>query len=279
MYMNYNGYRIEQVRTDDAALRESQALLQLVFEKHADKFSFDYVKWMYAENPVGQIVGFNAYADDILAAHYVAMPIYLNIQGRKTLGLLSLNTVTHPDHRGKRLFTVLAEQTYQYAAENGYQFVVGVANANSTHNFLKNLHFNLVGSLTLKVGFGTCIYPQRTYTFSHFWDQDTLEWRLRNPSMKYYKNGEVITGPIAVGCKKLVCHNGVDMVSLPKLRFRPLNLYIGYGAELRKGFYFSLPKFIKRSPFNLIFRDLTRGTLPQMTSDNVFFELIDFDVA
>ena len=274
-----NGYRIEQVCSDDVAIREAQALLQSVFEKHADKFSFDYLKWMYAENPVGQIVGFNAYDGETLAAHYVAMPIYMDIQGEKTLGLLSLNTATHPEHRGKRLFTILAEQTYRYAADNGYKFVVGVANANSTHNFLKHLGFGLVGPLTLKVGMGVRIYPQRTFTYRRYWDQTIMDWRLKNPAMQYFKNGDVVVSPIAVGVKKLVCRNRSELATLPKLHFRPLNLYIGYGASLGKGFYLSLPKFIKRSPFNLVFRDLTGGELPKMTRENIFFELIDFDVA
>lgn len=272
-------YRIEQVKVDDDSLREIQNLLHLVFEKNACKFSFDYLKWLYAENPVGQIVGFNAYMDNVLAAHYVTMPIYMSIDGAKTLGLLSLNTATHPDHRGKRLFSILAERTYQYAADNGYKFVIGVANANSTHGFIKNLSFKSIGPLDFKIGVGTKVYPKHDYTFVRYWDKEIMDWRLKNPSMKYYKNGDLIVSPIKIGFKKLVCHNGAELVSLPQLHLRPLNLYIGYGASLNKGVYVNLPKFIERSPFNLIFRDLTGGSLPEMTQKNILFELMDFDVA
>ena len=272
-------YRIEQVKVDETSLRESQALLQMVFEEHADKFSFEYLKWQYAENPVGPIVGFNAYMGDVLAAHYVTMPIYMNIEGEKTLGVLSLNTATHPEHRGKKLFSILADRTYEYAAENGYKFVIGVANANSTHGFIKNLKFKLIGPLTFKIGVGTNIYPQCDYTFTRYWDKEIMDWRLKNPSMEYYRDGDLIVSPIKVGFKKLVCHNGADLVTLPKLHLRPFNLYIGYGANTDKGVYVNLPKFIKRSPFNLIFRDLTEGTLPEVTKENILFELMDFDVA
>ena len=272
-------YRIEQFKTDDHSLHEIQQLLQLVFEKNAAKFSYDYLKWQYVENPMGQVVGFNAYKEDVLAAHYETVPVYMNINGEKTLGLLSKDTATHPDHRGKRLFTLLAERTYQYAAENGYKFVIGVANANSTPGFIKHLKFKLIGPLTFKIGIGTNIYPQRSYTFSRYWDKEIMDWRLKNPSMKYYNNGGLIVSPIKLGFKKLVCHNGAGLVSLPKLHLRPLNLYIGYGANLDKGLYVNLPKFIEHSPFNLIFRDLTGGKLPEVTKDNILFELIDFDVA
>lgn len=272
-------YRIEQVKTDTAALQEILLLMRLAFEGHAEKFSLEYLKWQYADNPVGPIVGFNAYKDDVLAAHYVAMPIFMRIEGTKTLGLLSLNTATHPDHRGKRLFSILAERTYQYAADNGYKFVIGVANANSTHGFIKNLNFKLIGPLTFKIGVGTNIYPQRDYTFARYWDKEIMDWRLKNPSMKYYKNGGLIVSPIKIGFKKLVCHNGADLASLSKLWLRPFNLYIGFGAALNKGIYCGVPKFVEHSPFNLIFRDLTGGTLPEITNDNILFELMDFDVA
>ncbi len=272
-------YRIEQVKVDEASLKESQSLLQLVFEEHADKFSYEYIKWQYADNPISPIVGFNAYMGDVLAAHYVTMPIYMNINGQKTLGVLSLNTATHPDHQGKRLFTTLAARTYQYAAENNYKFVIGVANANSTHGFLKHLKFKLIGPLTFKVGIGQNLYERTDYAYTRYWDKEIMDWRLKNPSMKYFKNGDMIVSPIKPGFKKLVYHDKDGLFTGCKLRFRPFNLYIGFGANLKKSIYCGVPKFIERSPFNLIFRDLTGGKLPEMTKDNILFELIDFDVA
>lgn len=272
-------YIIEQVKVDVAALNEILALMRLAFKGHAEKFNLEYMRWQYADNPIGKIVGFNAYMGDVLVAHYVAMPIYMVIERKKTLGLLSLNTATHPEHQGKRLFTTLANKTYEYATENGYKFVIGVANDQSTHGFIKHLGFKLIGPLTFKIGTGTTIYDRNDYTFTRYWDKEIMEWRLKNPSMKYYKNGDVIVSPIKVGFKKLVHIDKEGLVQLPKLGLRPLNLYIGFGANLEKGHYFNLPKFIKHSPFNLIFRDLTNGELPEVTKENILFELIDYDVA
>lgn len=272
-------YRIEKVNIDESSLKEIQQLLHLVFNNRIEKFSYEYLKWQYADNPVGPIVGFNAYMGNELAAHYVTMPIYMSIEGKKTLGVLSLNTATHPEHRSKRLFTILAEKTYEYAAENGYKFVIGVANANSTHGFIKHLGFELVGPLIFKVGVGQNLYQREDFTFTSCWDKETIDWRLKNPSMKYYKNGDVIVSPIKPGFKKLVCHDKNGLVSLKKLPGHPFNLYIGFGADLSKGCYCGIPKFIDHSPFNLIFRDLIGGSLPKVRKDNILFELIDFDVA
>ena len=272
-------YRIEQVKVDETSLQEILELMRLAFEGHAEKFNLEYMRWQYADNPVGKIVGFNAYMGDVLAAHYVTMPIYMNINGQKTLGVLSLNTATHPEHRGKRLFTLLADKTYEYAAENGYKFVIGVANAQSTHGFLKHLKFKLIGPLTFKVGIGQNLYQREDYIYTRYWDKEIMNWRLKNPSMEYFKNGDMIVSPIKPGFKKLVYHDKDNLVSLKKLHGRPFNLYIGFGADLSNGVYCGVPKFVEHSPFNLIFRDLTDGTLPEVTKYNILFELIDFDVA
>ena len=272
-------YRIDQVKVDEVSLQEILQLMRLAFEGHAEKFNLEYMRWQYADNPAGKIIGFNAYMGDVLAAHYVTMPIYMNINGQKTLGVLSLNTATHPEHRGKRLFTLLADKTYEYAAENGYKFVIGVANAQSTHGFLKHLKFKLIGPLTFKVGIGQNLYQREDYIYTRYWDKEIMNWRLKNPSMEYFKNGDMIVSPIKPGFKKLVYHDKDNLVSLKKLHGRPFNLYIGFGADLSNGVYCGVPKFVEHSPFNLIFRDLTDGTLPEVTKYNILFELIDFDVA
>lgn len=270
-------YTIKKVNVDDNSLAEITTLLNLCFPKSINIETNKYVKWEYEENPEGYVVGFNAYFGSALAAHYATIPVSMIINGQKRLGLLSLNTATHPDHRGKGLFVKLAQQTYEYAKENGYEYVIGVANANSTHGFVKYLGFDLISPLTFRVGFGLNIKSNKDFTYKRFWDHDLLEWRMGCPSYKYFKEGNSIVSPILLGAKKIV---KLDTESqLKQLWFRPLNLYIGLGAELNNGHYFKLPKFIKRSPFNLIFKDLTGGELPKLTPENIWFELIDFDVA
>jgi GNAT superfamily N-acetyltransferase len=277
-------YRIEQVRDDDSALIESQQLLQQVFSEHADKFSFEYLKWQYADNTAGPAVGFNAYAGEVLAAHYVTTPIYMILNGQRVPGLLSLNTATHPDYRGKRLFTLLAERTYEYATEKGYQFVIGVANANSTHGFLKHLGFYLVAPLEVKVGVGD---PYRFDVPSEknrvAYDEATLKWRLSCPVFQYSSAGKSIYGRIGIPLFHTAVGKLPDGITRKQLglkkTFDVFNLYIGLGLDKVPGLYAPLPKFIKRSPFNLIFKDLTGGKLPILTKDNVFFQLLDFDVA
>ena len=91
------------------------------------EFKEEYYGWQYMENPNGRVVSYNAYSEGgQLAAHYAAIPIKMILGGKEELGLLSLNTATHPNHQGKRLFTTLADKTYQKATELGYKFVIGL---------------------------------------------------------------------------------------------------------------------------------------------------------
>lgn len=249
------------------------------------KFSQEYLEWQYLQNPNGKVVSFNAFAKDgTLAAHYAAIPIQMILNGKKEKGLLSLNTATHPNHQGHRLFTTLADRTYQFAKEHEYKFVIGVANANSTHGFLKNLGFYLVAPLEFKIGVGDIFKGELPNNINRmFYSQEVLDWRLKCPEYQYSMLGNTIHG----SRKEPLFHtsvakmpNGIDVNALRlKRTFDVFNIYIGLGADTKNGLYFNLPKFIKRSPFNLIFKDLTDGELPKITKDNVFFQLLDYDVA
>lgn len=74
-------------------------------------------------------------------------------------------------------------------------------------------------------------------------------------------------------------NNLLDTLNLMDVKHSiALRLYIGIGAELPLT-YIDMPRFVKHSPFNLIFRDLTGGLLPPMTAENVFYQLLDYDVA
>ena len=247
-------YKIEQMSVSDNSIEEVKKLLHTTFPNRADKFSTEYLKWQYAENPRGEVIAFNAYdKDGKLAAHYAVIPIEMMIAGKVTKGVLSLNTATHPEHRGKRLFTILAERTYDEALKKGRKFVIGVANANSTHGFLKNLGFYLIAPLDVKVGFGSPFkessYCDKNYVF---YDEEAMRWRIRCPYFSYFFKGNSIYGKI----DKPLFHtagapfpNSMDLAKFGlKTTSAPLNLYVGLGDRVGK-FYFKLPSFIKRSPF------------------------------
>ena len=270
-------YIFKPTTTSDESLKNIVDLLVKVFPK-TDKFTYDFIKWQYKENPNGEVVGYDAYAEEVLAAHYATIPIVMNLFGQERKGLLSINTATHPDHRGKRLFSVLAEKTIELAKQRGYEFVIGAANANSTHGFLKNLGFYLISPLDVKVGVGNYkIKPEMKCKAS--WSTEAYKWRSNNPSCPYYTNGNLLFANKATGVKaaiKSLSETEVANTAEKSLgMLHPVNLYVGLGRV--GGLYVNVPKFIERSPFNLIFRDLT-GEIPTIKREDIAFELFDYDV-
>ena len=95
-----DGYELRPVEVSEAGLAACGTLLRHVFP-HTSQFTDAYLAWQYVQNPVGPVVGVNAYAGDALAAHYVTLPMEARVGGVTVRGLLSLNTATHPDHQGK----------------------------------------------------------------------------------------------------------------------------------------------------------------------------------
>ena len=129
-------HQLRPLDLDETGIACVGDLLRAVFPE-ALHFTNEVIRWQYLDNPEGKAVGFNAWAGDVLAGHYVTIPLRARVHGKEERGLLSLNTATHADHRGKGLFTRLAQATYDRAASEGYGFVVGVANANSTHGLCR----------------------------------------------------------------------------------------------------------------------------------------------
>ena len=273
-------YEFVQTAVSASKIKEYSLLLSSVFDK-SPKYTTEFLQWQYALNPNGTVVGFDAYADGVLAAHYVTIPVVYTINGVETKGLLSLNTATHPQHQGKGLFTQLATRTYELGKTLGYKFVIGVANQNSTHGFLKKLDFYLISPLDVKIGMGNiAINHTGNYKLKAIWNNESMAWRMKCPGAQYFLHkGNVYS----VTDKPIIFSKITELpktMAAPQLKTKvmlPVKLWIGIGKELKqKGFFLNLPDKLKPSPLNLIFRDLS-GTLPVLKKEDVYFELIDFD--
>jgi hypothetical protein len=281
-------YDIKLVGSSPTEINQCYELLHLVFSA-ATHITPAFLDWEYNQNPAGKAVGFNAYDGDVLAAHYVTIPLSVRLFGHETKGLLSLNTATHPAHQGKRLFTTLAAQTYEQGAKLGYEFVVGVANANSTHGFVNKLGFQLVAPLEARVGMGTVRRTKRSKSvnFERIWATDSLSWRFKNPSLSYrylrHSQGFAVVAP--TGRMGIQAELGQFPHSL-----RPQKLVLSSASQLtpclwlgldasvnwRKSLYFTIPHRWRPSPLNFIFKDLT-GANRKLNAYEVIFQTIDFD--
>lgn len=260
-------------------LEQLVELQNIVYKDKGKVFTKEGFRRWYLNNPYGELISFNAFDGEMLVAHYACVRNKMLIEGQIVDGVLDIATVTHPKYRGKGLFKTLASVTYEYARNNGIGFVVGVANANSFPGYMKYFPFQFVGQLDVKVGYGYGVSKGKDKIFSGYWSFEAFKWRCRD---SYRKHENSIIGNYGKYCRTLLGSFPTDVIKSTKfpkakISLKPM-LYVGLGAK-PKGIFVRVPKFIKHSPFNLIFMDLTNGKLPKMTKDNVLFQLYDFDVA
>lgn len=281
-------HELTPVHVDEVTLAKMTDLLRAVFPNSAH-FTAEVLRWQYKENPEGAAVGFNAWQGEELAGHYVTIPLRAMVNGTVEKGLLSLNTATHPSHQGRGLFTKLAKATYELAAETGYGFVVGVANANSTHGFTKKLGFELVSSLRAMIGMGALPLGETTpdVQFAHAWDPASVAWRLRHPAYSYSLKKErgqglVLSQRRQFGARYVLGVRDFSLVEgvIPK-EAASVNrkIWIGLDPAMRWGgaAYVNIPMRFRPSPLNLIFKDLT-GQGRSLDPERVRFDAMDFDI-
>jgi GNAT superfamily N-acetyltransferase len=271
--------------TPEACLRYQQLLLACF--PGTDKFQAAYIEWLYRHNPDGQVVGFDAWDGDNLAAHYVCLPAQAHVGDRTVRVLLSLNTATHPNYQGKGLFTKLADQTYRAGAELGFDAVYGVANANSTPGFLRKLEFQLIEPLLARFGLGGLgvdfAKVTQTAQFRRVWSKESLAWRCANPSNRTLAKPMTRTTTISARAVNGSCTAFAEIgerfeVRTPGLLRSPVRLFLGLvpaGAGGLRG-YFDIPKRLRPSPLNLIYRSLS-GRVPKIDPGTVFLTFADFD--
>lgn len=281
-------YDLRPTGIEPSGITAATRLLQQVFPGAAH-FTEPVVKWQYANNPDGTVVGFNAWHHGVLAAHYVTIPLLARIDGREEKGLLSLNTATHPGHQGKGLFTKLANATYDEGARQGFGFVIGVANANSTHGFTKKLGFQPVSPLCAMIGVGRLPLATVEHAgYERIWHEAALRWRLSHPAYRYRlkrtkAHDLILTDRVQFGARHVLAampaRSVPDAVIQPFTGSAPFKLWIGLDAAMRwRGRpYLNIPMRLRPSPLNLIFKDLT-GKGRTLDPTTVRFQAIDFDV-
>jgi len=278
-------------RCEESVLQEYLSLFQRCFPR-ARHYSIDYLRWLYADCPAGEVVGFDAYENERLIAHYVCVPAPLNIEGKSIRGALSLNTGTDPDYQGRGLFPKLASMTYDRAAQLGINAIIGVANANSTPGFIRKLGFQAVRTLCAEIGFGSLgvddAVPARAQ-FRREWSPDLLSWRLRN-SANTLRVKRIDAGTLGFAAPTYIpglsCWAERPASQLPVLPAAHhasalgslARLFIGAFPEgaSRRRTYIPVPERLRSSPLNFIYKPLNAAPA-SIDGRGVFFDFLDFD--
>ena len=271
---------MDYLKIDFKKDEELELLIELQNAVYKDRgFKKELFKFWYVDNPCGNVISYNAIDKGKLVAHQSFVPELMEVDGRVVRCARSMAVVTHPDYRGKGLFSKLTNMAVEEAKRQGYEFLYAITNGNSFPRFVKHCGFSSIGHLNVKIGLGTKIAEDGKKTYKRHWTPQMLKWRLS--ARGYFQTKDCVMGNYAPGVKTLMGKldgNLLGQMALNRHFPMGLILYVGVGAKLPWSLV-KVPKFVKHSPFHLIFQDLTGGTLPPMTEDNVFYQLIDYDVA
>ncbi|MBA4055136.1 MAG: hypothetical protein C0490_10515 [Marivirga sp.] len=132
MYLALVDYRIEKLSAQN--IHHLIPLYQAVFKQTV---TFSFFQKKYNTRSLGvEFIGFIAFTPTGMAAgYYGVIPCLFEVKGQTVLAAQSADTMTHPDHRKKGLFNMLATRTYELAREQKIQFIFGFPNQHSLPGF------------------------------------------------------------------------------------------------------------------------------------------------
>lgn len=249
---------MSEISTDTAGtLHGIYDLLRISFPREA-KYSLEYLKWLYIDNPNGVTISSNLIVENNVRATYSVLPMQYFWEGDLVKAALSLNTATHPDERGRGWFTKLAKITYESAHTNGIKIILGVANDNSIKGFLKHLGFESVGRISLRFATPEQHHAQMTRNlFGACRSDDFWNWRVGNPSASYSKIVRRC-GSLLVATRKAPIVIGKLDGDLPHLNKHPvLHLSPIAPAYLYSTFKYGIdiPRKLLPSPWHFIIKN------------------------
>lgn len=257
---------------------------------NATHLSIAYLQWLYKDNPSGEFIGADAYSGNEVIGQVVAVPSDYFLNGRLVRGLLAVNVAVHPKFQGRHLFKQLGLKMCEYGAEDGYEFVIGVANAAATPGWTRQMGFQLVQPLDARIGLGDIDINLDASTkleqFKRVWSDQSLGWRIANPNnpisirrtgdrLQCFAAAKGVLLPVYAELPGQ-CQSNMAIDALGFLS--PSRLFLGlvpYGACKFRS-YVSIPQRFRPSPLNFIYRSLTKR-VEKLDKDCISFSFLDFD--
>ena len=277
-------YEFRPLELTEPELVATSDLLRRVFP-HAPHLTPAYLRWLYVDNPDGRALGYNAYLEGRLIGHCAGSPLVAAIEGVRHRGIFLLNAAVRPRHIRHNITRRTTDPMFEEAARQGYSFAFALGNANSTLPLLTR--FKMIKPLEARIGIGLPRRAKRTFapSFERLWSHEAMAWRLANPQCTYsvVRHGDratVIapTGKRGVGA---VLYDGPEAwPSATKNRKSrlPFRVWMGLdpGISWSGSAFLPIPRALRPSPLNLVFKDLSGGAL-HPDPDRILFRAIDFD--
>ena len=103
-----------------------------------------YVRWRYLDTPTGLTPTMLAFDRGTCVGCYALWPTGLLLDGRHVSGGQAIDSMTHPDYRGRGLFVEVAERCYEHLRPLGYQVLYGFPNDSAYSVRVRRLNWDHV---------------------------------------------------------------------------------------------------------------------------------------
>lgn len=196
--------------TNDLELERTAALLNHVFE-HSDPLTVASLRWYYDQNPAGLAAVGRVEENEKRIGNYALIPnCYRSISGEERILGVGVDLAVDPDARGSGAFRRTVEDAYRRGTQQGFDGILGVANANSAPRMVATLGWRALSSLPVTMvpaigrvsGFESIFIDdasieivdglvENEFTrsssvgFAPVWTPELLKWRLQRPGHSY----------------------------------------------------------------------------------------------
>jgi hypothetical protein len=134
-------------RNEVATERHFEAIRELFFLTHGYRRAPAFDRWKLFSTDFGRCPSIVAMQGDRCVGLYTVLPTPLILDGVGISGAQSVDTMTHPDFRGRGMFLSLARSCYEEAA-NDIALMYGLPNENSYPGFIKHLGWTHLDDIT-----------------------------------------------------------------------------------------------------------------------------------
>ena len=153
-----------------------------------NKFHFQYLKWLYNENPSGNFIGIDCYDNDKLIGQVGGVPheFYYN---KKLKFIISINVCVDDNYRGQKLFSKMAKKFEVLIKKNNFDGLIAIGNKSATPAWVNTINLINLGELDAFLGWGRIDESNidiEKYNFFPVWNNKKISWRFKNPNNKTY---------------------------------------------------------------------------------------------
>jgi GNAT superfamily N-acetyltransferase len=260
---------------------------------HAKQFTEAYIDWLYLKNPCGPALCASASIENYIIGAYAGIPAEFNVRGQAVRGLIGVNVAVDPRHQGRQLFRQLSQALFKRATNEGYAFILGVANRASTPLLIRQQGFSMVSALRAAIGVGRIgeahlsAQTLEGLDLYRIWRPETLLWRLNNPlnPVRLRQCGGMIQAFAHSNNPLFEAYGEIPMEKSPGIPEK-LNsiatlmprVYLGLLPKKARtrSLYLDIPERMKPSPLNLVYRPFQTHAQPP-NPEKCLFSFLDFD--